>query len=226
MASDYRIAYDYLSFVCYQHQIPRPDKGHWQKVESGKNVFRKKLPDPMRNSEFEIRPQGSLPGLLQPEIRDWVKRNLALLSQKNLEASIPHNFTAHETLLEYRRFCSTDHPDKALPIRVRVDMQTRAERVANALFHFLDQYDLKVSVPSPEGMHRCFDIEAKSADLGLAIEQESGRMRLNLWGCPYCTRSSWSDGRRQLVEECFAALTATAIYGIGTKVDAAETASS
>jgi len=39
-------------------------------------------------------------------------------------------------------------------------------------------------------------------------------MRLRLFGGVYTSRSSWTDGRRQLVEECFADFASQLIYAI------------
>ncbi len=93
-------------------------------------------------------------------------------------------------------------------------MQDRGENVMNALLFFLEELGLSVSVA--RGKWGNVEIQASLFDgsAGFAVEQESGRMRLRLFGGVYTSRSSWTDGRRQLVEECFADFASQLIYAI------------
>lgn len=230
IAAEYRIGPEQLCYICTEHNVPRPKAGHWQKVANGKQPVRSKpLPDPEHDPEFQIRSYFGLPVINDEQMRNRTAALIERLAAPGLEVCVPHQPERRHSLVEqfrrlYKstsvgaRFISSNGRNEdatpLLDIHVSDEIRARAENVMNALLFFLEDLGLTVSVERNKWGSDTTQAHLFNGSARFGISKESRRMKLNLFGHHFRFRSSWSDARRQLVEQCFADFAASMVYAI------------
>lgn len=236
IAAEYRIGPEQIVYLCNSHNIPRPKTGHWQKVSIGKPVRVKPLPDQENNPDIRITSYYGLPEICSASARAHARGLIERLASPGLAVNIPQDFDkVHRLLDEYIRVqgvkchLMNDMPPYGrsrrpplLDIKVRADMKTRAERVMNALLFFLEEFGLTVGVSVSEHGYAYTQASIFGNNVGFSLDQEAGKMRLNLHGGTFGLWRTWSDGREQLVEECFADFATRLVYAAALKCGSEE----
>ncbi|MCA9444384.1 MAG: ankyrin repeat domain-containing protein [Candidatus Omnitrophica bacterium] len=229
IASDYRITMERLVKICVDHNVPRPNTGHWQKVSSGKTVRRKPLLDPENDPQIQIRAHEGLPDIPFPSVREHAARLIEQMTQPGLEIKVPRKSKKIHALMtkigerddqspnSQGNVASRGEPKpecQRAGLDVSKDLQNRAERVLNALFFFLEEYGLSVSLTEGRGRTIHAGASMLNGHAEFTICEEHRRLRLILYRCPRRDRMTWGDGDRVLIEECFSDFAAHLVYTI------------
>ena len=92
----------------------------------------------------------------------------------------------------------------------------------NALLFFLEAFGLTVGVSVSEHGYAHTQASIFGNNVGFGLDQEAGKMRLNHHGGTFGLWRKWSDGREQLVEECFADFATRLVYAAALKCGSEE----
>ena len=127
-----------MAKLCRRHEIPRPPRGYWAKVEHGQKPRRAKLPNPEQDATVKIHETEK--NRLDPEIQDQVD---ALLEQLGPVPVRDNLRGAHRLIAEMRRYldgCKVDDyglyrmaGDAPLDLKVSKSELPRALRIMDAL---------------------------------------------------------------------------------------------
>jgi hypothetical protein len=240
-AEEFGLSPSSLTHVCRKHNIPVPPVGHWTKIQVGHKMSPPTLMPELSGNERvhiyvreKLNPElAALAAEAAPkiEIPREISHALTLKTEKLLAAG-----------KENDRKLLVPKDGKALHILVSRQQLTRALRIMNALFLALEQSRSLISWPKKEDENLTASIDGEAVALSLheildserhgltPAEQKhpstapewdyklSGRLRLSIDNLPYGSgplRSSWADGRVQILENCLGD------FIVGVKVAAA-----
>lgn len=167
LAKELGVSSSYLARVCTRLNVPRPERGYWAKLASGKAVYRPALPEAGPEDELEWA-KGDFQSERKhatPQPPAKIKKNPKLASSQTSTHRLIRD--AKSLFLKGRR---TDNgylkPHKKLLVDlvVSVDMLDTTLKTANQLFLALEEYDYRITIAHHhEHFHRHAVEERKSA---------------------------------------------------------------
>ncbi len=220
-----------LAKLCKRHQIPRPGRGYWQRIQMGRNPLRVPLPA-LEESNLEVI-EITVQERLVPD-QDSVRKITVLADQP-----ITHPLVLRTRKLLSRANANRDERGLLIPksgrvshVQVSAAALPRALQILDALFRALEEEGYILSWP--EGDAAELTVRAQEEMLGLTISevveaklgtptnpgtvqqkgswwlsrprpeyQPTGRLALTVEGAGFLNiRRKWSDGKKQRVEEC------------------------
>lgn len=216
-----------LAKVCERHKIPRPGRGYWRRLETGKRVSKEPLP-------LLLPEEAHLETILlakPPTEEATIEASTSMtVRQEQFEADPKNRIEVVETVGRYHPLLRQTRKallasrkkrrgyDQASDVpRLAVDVEPAHERraffILDALLKGLESRGFSVHLRE-KGTHgpreTCVLIEGievpfRLKELSRHVKSpsgEAGRFSLEiLWGLRGEFRRSWNDGRRQRVEE-------------------------
>ena len=227
--------------VCRKHNIPVPAVGHWTRIEVGHKIappplvpelsgneavhicVRDRLSPELAALAAELPPQVTIPKELSHVLALKTEKLLASGKENDRKLLIPKVGMASHLFVSRNQ----------LP---------RALRIMNALFLALEERGLVVSWPKKEDEHLTVEVDGELVAISMRevidsikhvltpAEQKhswmapkwdyklTGKLRLSIDNLPYASgpiRSSWADGKVQILENCLGD------FVVGVKVAAA-----
>lgn len=152
-----------LAKVCKRHNIPRPDRGYWAKLEHGKKVKKKALPETKDGVSEEVVISTME---LASECTDQEQLSDAELLMRiiksegivpvDLTLSNPHPLIerAHKSLMNARKNSSgilCPSAKKCLSIRVSQQSLKRALAITDSVIKSIEKHGMTVSLPQEKG---------------------------------------------------------------------------
>ena len=241
VAKEFGLSAAGLANACRRHNIPAPPVGHWTKVEVGHKItpppliselsgretvsiyVRERLSPELAELAAETPPDVEIPNTLSHALALKTEKMLASGKESERKLMVPKTGTASHLLVSRQQ----------LP---------RALQILNALFLALEGKGYTVSWPKDEGATVTVSAEGEAVAFSLhevidsvrhvltQAEQKhtssapqwdyklSGRLRLSIDNLPWASgplRSSWADGKVQMLENCLGC------FVVGVKVASA-----
>lgn len=218
----------WLAKVCKAHRIPKPPLGYWAKVEHGHRASKKRLSDSEWNPTIDIATYAGLPPITDQSAREEVQLIVEHLSGPDLSIEIPSKTktwhrhfrdsqdpdSPNEPLFDDllgREFC-VNRPLWQMDKNTVIELRKRAIRVINAFLYFAESYGFQFEIESTNYGYKYMHALLLDESVRFDISREGRKLRLQCFGLPFTSRSSWSDGKRHFVESYFADFACTLAY--------------
>lgn len=140
LARDFGISDVGLAKTCKRYNIPRPERGHWQRIAAGQRVKRPKLPPPPTGSKtitFSIPEPKIVDPVAAEEILMWTQRERDP-ANKIVVPEVVHSF--HPLLRDTKERSAKD----AAAIYVDQESWPRARRLWHALAVALEERGFRI----------------------------------------------------------------------------------
>lgn len=155
LAKEYGLSDVGLAKICRKHDIPRPPRGHWAKLQFGKKSPRLPLPDPDRNDDIVLQDSSSY-NTLPPDVREAKDEQLAKAEKDDSKIVVADSLRGCHKLVsaanqEFQHAKAGDRkflirPDKCtLDVHVSKSGLRRALLIMDALLKALEQLGHDVS---------------------------------------------------------------------------------
>jgi len=171
LAKEFNISDVGLSKICKRFNIPRPGLGHWAKLEHGKPVHKKKLPEEIHDSEIIIN--------LNAETKKFTP--ISTIDNKKAE-SLGEKYFVQEHLRHCHPLISkakkaleskhTEHWTDTLSINVGKEQRHRTLRILNAVFKYMEKRGHTIEILRQNLRQTCLFVKIKEYPVGIRIREK------------------------------------------------------